>query len=334
MNVLILQLDGKVPNIALMRVAAHHRALGDHITFRWGASPRRELWDSPDLVYASAIFEKTRPAVQELKREFPDAIVGGTGVDVALKLEDIGITTLEQDYSLYPNWRQSIGFSQRGCRLACIFCCVPKKERRIRTEKSIAEIWRGDPWPRELILLDNDHLGQPGWQARIREIRDGNFKVSFCQGINVRLLNDESSEALASVDYRSDDMKTKRLYTAWDSKRDEARLFSGLERLVKYGVRPDHLLIYMLIGFWPGETDEDWLHRQSALRAFGARPYPMPFVRTPATVGFQRWCIGAYDKRISWSEWKANNYRPEGLSLDMPDPTERSDTLDLALDAA
>jgi hypothetical protein len=27
MNVLILQLDGKVPNIALMRVSAHHRAL-------------------------------------------------------------------------------------------------------------------------------------------------------------------------------------------------------------------------------------------------------------------------------------------------------------------
>jgi hypothetical protein len=59
----------------------------------------------------------------------------------------------------------------------------------------------------------------------------------------------------------------------------------------------------------------------------------MPFSRTPATVGFQRWVIGAYDKRISWADWKANNYRPEGLTLHAPDPMERSDTLDLALDS-
>ena len=77
MNVLILQLDGKVPNIALMRVAAHHRALGNHITFRWGARPRRELWDRPDLVYASAIFEKTRPAVEVLKCQLPTAKARG-----------------------------------------------------------------------------------------------------------------------------------------------------------------------------------------------------------------------------------------------------------------
>jgi hypothetical protein len=334
MNVLILQLDGKVPNIALMRVAAHHRALGNHITFRWGARPRRELWDRPDLVYASAIFEKTRRAVEVLKCEFPQAIVGGTGVDVALKLEDVGITTLEQDYSIYPDWRQSIGFSQRGCRLRCGFCVVPTKEGNIRPEKTISEIWRGNPWPRELILLDNDFFGQPGWQSKIQEIIDGKFKVSFNQGINARFLTDESAAAIASVDYRSDDMRVKRIYTAWDSKKDQHRLFCGLQKLVDHGVNRDHIMVYMLIGYLPGESESDWLHRQSALRAFGARPYPMPFTRTPATVGFQRWCIGAYDKRIRWSEWKGNNYRPEGLSLKMPDPTERSDTLDFALDAA
>lgn len=34
MNVLLLQLDGKIPNIALMRLAAHHRALGDVVVLR------------------------------------------------------------------------------------------------------------------------------------------------------------------------------------------------------------------------------------------------------------------------------------------------------------
>lgn len=313
MRVLIFQLDGKIPNIALMRLAAHHRKLGDEINFRWTGNPQCELWDSPDLVYASAIFEKTKPTVEKLRAEYPSAIVGGTGVDVGSSLEAIGITTLDQDYSIYPRWRQSIGFTQRGCRLRCPFCVVPRKEGKMRTEKTIAEIWRGEPWPRHLLLLDNDFFGQEYWQDRIAEIREGKFKVSFNQGINARFLTDEAAEAIASIDYRDDSMQTKRIYTAWDNRRDEDRLFAGLNRLVKYGVKPDHIMVYMLIGYWPGETDEDRVYRQRKLRDFGCRPYPMPFTRTPELTGFQRWVIGAYDKRIAWSDFRAANYQPRNL---------------------
>lgn len=313
MIVLLFQLDGKIPNIALMRIAAHHQALGDEVSLRWGAQPMRELWDNPDRVYASAIFEKTRPQVEAFKKEFPEAIIGGTGVDVGSTLESFGISTLRQEYSIYPQWRQSIGFTQRGCRLKCPFCVVPRKEGKIRFEQTIAELWRGEPWPRELILLDNDFFGQPDWRERIKEIREGNFKVSFNQGINARFLSDEAAQAIATVDYRSDSMREKRIYTAWDNSKDELTLMRGLARLVRYGVKPGHIMVYMLIGYWPLETEDDWLYRQHTLRDFGCDPYPMPFVRSPATVGFQRWVVGHYDKRISWSDWKANQYRPENL---------------------
>src|SRR5215472_5119642 len=277
---LVFQLDGKIPNIALMRLVAHLRAQGEEIEFRWTGNPLKELWDKPTRVYASAIFEKSRPVVAQLKGEFPEAIVGGTGVSVDSSLEAIGIETLKQDYSIYPKWTQSIGFTQRGCRLKCPFCVVPRKEGRIRTEQTIWDIWRGDPWPRELILLDNDFFGQAEWRERIAEIRTGYFKVSFNQGINARFLTDESAEALASVDYRDDSMKYKRIYTAWDNRQDEERLFKGLNRLLKYGVSPSHIMVYMLIGYWPGETLQDRLYRQARLRAYGVDPYPMPFVRT------------------------------------------------------
>jgi hypothetical protein len=151
------------------------------------------------------------------------------------------------------------------------------------------------------------------WRDRIREIREGGFKVSFNQGINARCLTEEAAEAIASVDYRDDSMQTKRIYTAWDSKADEERLFQGLNRLVKYGVKPDHIMVYMLIGYWPGETAEDREYRRRRLREFGARPYPMPFVRTPELLGFQRWVVAAYDKRVSWADWSGNRYRPEGI---------------------
>lgn len=311
-QILLLQLDGKIPNIALMRIAAHHRGKGDSVAFRWTGSPCRELWDNPDRIYASAIFEKTKPACERLAVEFPGAIIGGTGYDLSVTLEALQIG-LEQDYSLYPKWRQSIGFTQRGCRLKCSFCVVPRKEGAMREERTISEIWRGDPWPRELLLLDNDFFGQPNWRDRVREIRDGRFKVSFNQGINARFLTDEAAEAIASIDYRDDSMKVKRIYTAWDNRKDEERLMAGLSRLVKCGVRPDHIMVYMLVGYWPGETIEDCLYRAARLREFGARPYPMPFMRTAQLVGFQRWIVGAYDKRFSWPCWEAANYRPENL---------------------
>lgn len=316
MKAVLFQLDGKIPNIALMRIAAHHRELGDEVELRRTGQPDRtftDLLDPPGVVYASAVFEKTRPVVDRLRNAFPDAIVGGTGVDLKIRLEDFGITTKRQDYSIYPKWQQSIGFTQRGCRLKCGFCVVPKKEGAISEEQTIAELWRGKSYPRELILLDNDFFGQPNWRARVAEIVDGGFKVSFNQGINARFLTDEAAAAIASMDYRDDSMKVRRIYTAWDNRKDEERLFAGLTRLTNYGVKPDHIMVYCLVGYWPGETTEDRLYRIFRLRDFGARPYPMPFVRTKELVGLQRWVIGAYDKRIAWNDWVAAGYEPRNL---------------------
>jgi hypothetical protein len=316
-KIILYQLDGKLPNIALMRISAHHRSRGDEVELRWQPHGRRELWDSgTELVYASLIFEKTRRNAEDMLRYWPEAIVGGTGWRVESSLEEAGIHEKTLDYSLYPGFRQSIGFTQRGCRLKCKFCVVPRKEPKLIAEQTVRGLWRGDPYPRELILLDNDFFGQDNWRALIEEIRAGAFKVNFCQGINARFLTDEAAEAISSVDYRDATMKNRRLHTAWDNRKDEDRLFAGLNRLVDHGVKPDHIMVYVLIGFWPGETDEGWEYRRMRLREFGARPYPMPYVRTPETVGFQRFVVGAYDKRIAWSDFKAAGFNPRKLGMD------------------
>lgn len=317
MNILLLQLDGKLPNIALMRISAHHKALGDTVTLRRTGQPEQlSLWDERfDRVYGSLIFERTRPVAQRLLEVRPDAVIGGTGWDISATLEQHGITTLEQDYSAYPRYSDSIGFTQRGCRLKCSFCVVPRKEGSIRQEKTVAEIYRGESYPRHIVLLDNDFFGQPEWQARIDEIRGGDFKVSFNQGINVRFITEESAAAIASVKYFDDNFRDRRIYTAWDNRKDEKRLFAGLNLLVKHGVSPRSIMVYMLIGFWPGETEEDWLYRAGQLRTFGALPYPMPYVRTPLTVGFQRWEVGSYARRgISWQDFKQANCQPRQLN--------------------
>ena len=132
---------------------------------------------------------------------FRRPFVGGTGSGSASRLEEIGVIGFEQDYSLYPRYAFSIGFTQRGCRLRCPFCVVPWKEGRVKPAQSIYEIWRGDPWPRNLVLLDNDFFGQTGWRDHISEIVAGKFKVSFTQGINVRVIDEEIAAAVAGVQY-------------------------------------------------------------------------------------------------------------------------------------
>ena len=322
MQVLLLQLDGKIPNLALMRIAKYHRMNGDDVILRAAGSNRtiqRRLEEPAfDRVYASAIFSRSRALAEDVRHTWPGAILGGTGWDTHVRLTDIGIPDDGPvDYTDYPRWTASLGFSQRGCRLKCPFCVVPTKEGGIKTGRRIADIWRGDPWPRHIVLLDNDFFGHPEWRDRILELRDGEFQVCLTQGINVRLINDEAAQALASINYRDNKFKQRRLYTALDNPKDTDRFNHGIQRLIDHGVKPHHILVYMLVGYWPGERQEDRETRLRTIRQLGALPYPMPYTRTPELIGFQRWAIGGYDKQIGWTEWANADYQPTNLRRDL-----------------
>ena len=314
-DVLLLQFDGTLPNLALMRLAAHHRRRGDQVTLRQISDPARlppHLTDPAwRHVYGSAVFDKSLPIAHRARQLYPDIVLGGPAWDLDLDLEDIGVVCTALDYSDFPDFTASLGYTQRGCRFNCGFCVVPQKEGRPSNAATIADIWRGEPWPRSVVLLDNDFFGATAWPARVDEL--AGFRVCLTQGINARLLTDDTAAALASLDYRANDLKVRRIYTAWDRTRDEARVFRGLEMLVKHGVNPRHLMVYMLTGFDPTETHDDREHRRHRLREFGADPYPMVYRSTPEIAGFQRWVVGSYDKRIPWHEWVAAKYRPRTL---------------------
>ena len=350
MKVLLIQFDGKFPNIALMRISSHHKALGDTVTLKHcgNVAALEPLFLAEfDRIYGSLIFEWNRSVAQHLLWLRPDAIIGGSGWDeipndgslvkigarraeaVVSQVELHGVMTKEKDYSLYPTFKDSIGFTQRGCRLCCPFCKVPVIEPKMMQDQLIDGIWRGEGYPKNLIIWDNDTFGAPEWRDTFKAIIDGGYRVSFNQGINARLMNEENAEVFAATPCYSDDFKTRRWYTAWDKRSDEDILFRGLRYMVKYGIKPDQIMVYMLIGYWPGETSADRDYTRRKLREFGVRPYPMPF-RRPAhqrgcrcaecesrreLVGFQRWVIGAYDKWLPWDEWKNADCRPENLNV-------------------
>jgi hypothetical protein len=310
MIVRLTQIDGKLPNLALMKIAAAHKSRGDEVLFSKRIE-RDPLEPDYGAVYGSAIFAFSAARVAAFKASFPNAIVGGTWnvadsttVEAALGLAD----DAPYDYSLYPNFDASIGFTQRGCRFKCGFCVVPKKEGGPRAVSTVAQIWRGSPRPRHLHLLDNDFFGQPRhlWEGRIAEIRDGGFKVCLNQGVNIRTIDADAAAALASIQLRDDGFERRRLYTAWDNLGDEERFFRGVDLLDDAGIPPTCLLVYMLVGYDRRETWERVLYRFDKMVARGIRPYPMVFGERERTLPlggceqrigdrtlgeFQRWAI-------------------------------------------
>ena len=306
-TVRLTQLDGSLPNIALMKLSHWHKAQGDNVHF--SRSVERDLFEPEyDIVYGSAIFKWTENKLKRFMSEYPNAIVGGTGTTSKMTVEDITGGEYEYfDYSIYPKFENSIGFSQRGCRLKCSFCVVPNKEGKNRDNNVIGNIWRGDPYPKNIILLDNDFFGAPGWQSKAEEILEGDYNVCLNQGINVRLIHEEGAKYLAQMKFFESKFKYRRLYTAWDNMKDEKRFFKGFDILINAGIKPKEIMVYMLIGYWPNETMEDVLYRFNKIKDTGALPYPMVFDRDNKTLKkFQRWVNRRYYQFVPWEEYDSS----------------------------
>lgn len=312
MKIRLTQIDGKLPNLALMKLAYWHKSKGDDVYFK--ESINRDLFEPDyDKVYGSAIFTSSHKKIELFKKEFPSAIIGGTGYDMNLKVEDlIGCKEYEYenyDYSIYPLFKHSIGFTQRGCRLKCSFCVVPKKEGKMTVVNSIYDIWRNGT-ERKIHLLDNDFFGQDAWKQRSLEIIDGKFKVCFNQGINVRLIHSEGAEYLSQMMYMDDQFKTKRIYTAWDNRRDESIFFKGINIMTQAGINPKNIVVYMLCGYWQTETFDDVYYRYEKMVDMGLMPYPMIYDQSKNYAElkkFQRWVIRRYSQFIDWESFKKEN---------------------------
>jgi hypothetical protein len=310
MNVRLTQIDGKLPNLALMSLAHFHKGRGDEIHYT--RRIRRDMFE-PEYgrVYASAIFKFSAERLARFRYQWPDAIIGGTGADELHTVEQvIGQNKLGYDYSPYPEFKPSIGFTQRGCRMKCKFCVVPNKEGANHAVNAINDIWRGDPHPKKLHLLDNDFFGQDQWRERIKEIQDGGFKVCLNQGINVRLIDDEAAEALASIEYRDDQFQQRRIYTAWDNFKDEQVFFRGMDTLERAGIPPKHIMAFMLVGFDKKETWDRINHRIDLMMERGILPYPMVFENKTypgderTLKDFQRWAIRLSGSgKIKWADY-------------------------------
>lgn len=296
MKVGIVQVDGTYPNLALMQIARYHEDLGDTVEWYKG-----RLFDSEyNAVYASKIFSFS---------EMPDlpsnVVVGGTGIDFKNILPG-EILNSGLSYSLYPDCDYHIGFSMKGCRFNCKFCCVPQKEGRPKFNANIDEILINPNGANRLMLLDNDFFGSSAWKENLLRIIELKLKVCFIQGLNIRIITSDQAQLLNKCNYQNSRFNQKYLTFAWDRFNDGKLVMKGIKICNEAGIPTKHMQFFVLIGF--DSTPKQDYERVMTLRELGCMPFVMPYDKSqPYQKAFTRWVNNrAVFKSCSWEDYKYN----------------------------
>jgi hypothetical protein len=196
-DVLLIDVDSRMPNLALMKLARFFKQQGRRVTLSRGL----ERCGSAREIYASCIFSSAISAgkVRELQNFYSDSLqLGGSGVDIQKRLPE-EIEALPPDYDLYPELAdRAIGFLTRGCPLHCPFCIVPMKEgppRQVSDLQSLLENGRR----RKLILLDDNFLSLPNADELLDEMAARKIMVNFTQSLDLRFVDRERAALLRRV---------------------------------------------------------------------------------------------------------------------------------------
>jgi len=281
--------------MALMQITQYHEDRGDEVEWYKG-----DLFqDMYSKIYASKIFQFS-PMPQLPKK----ALVGGTGIDFKNTLP-AEISNCTPSYSLYSECNYHLGFSMKGCRFNCSFCCVPKKEGRPKHNSNIDDLLINPNGGNKLMLLDNDFFGSPNWEDDLKRIIELKLKVCFVQGLNIRIITSEQAELLSQAKYYNSKFKSRYLTFAWDKYKDEKLIRNGIKICNDAGIPSRNMQFFVLIGY--DTTPAEDYHRVMTLwEEYGSLPFIMPYNKKDNyQKRFARWVNHrATFKKVKWKDYR------------------------------
>jgi len=311
MKVLLIDIDGKLPNLALMKISTWHKQQGDDVYLNY--------CESPEKVYISTLFTWNKPKVDKLLKMYPNAEIGGTGHDIHKDLPE-QIEACKPDYDLYKVndiyerikrgigkksskiskaetiVNAGIGFTSRGCIRQCGFCIVPPKEGKLHSVANISDLL--NPKSNVLILLDNNITADPDVIDKLHEIRDRGLVVDITQGIDIRLLTPEIAQALSEVKH------LRSLHYAWDLMSFERPIMDGIKLLSNFLSTRAHKC-FILVGY--NTSFEEDMYRAKKLMEMGVDPYVMEYNKI---LEVKRHCFAGWINGYKFKVCKFEEYIP------------------------
>ena len=300
----LINIDSKIPNLALMKISAYHKAKGD--TVSWF-----DMFETYDKVYSSKVFSYSQDYAY-----YPsgiETVKGGSGFIGNYTVLPDEIEHTCPDYSLYHGMDYSMGFITRGCIRTCNFCIVPKKEGYIRANADIDEFLRH----KNLVCLDNNVLASEHGLKQIEKIIERKIKVDFNQGLDARIIaeNPAIAELLSRVKW----LKPVRM--AMDNMGEADAVIKATELLRKYKTTPKRYFIYLLVR----ENIEDALTRADICKQYDLNPFAQPYLNpalpyktiTKEQINFCKWVnVKIFFKNVEYYKFTdtrtAKKYKEEG----------------------
>lgn len=260
MNVLIIDIDSRIPNFALRKVEAYHLRQGDDV--KWNL-PLWRQW--ADEIYVSCVFERNKHLCREWEGS---ATIGGSGYDLVVKLPP-------EIESIKP--RINLGFTTRGCIRECGFCIVPKKEGRIRAVGDLLDLWDGEST--DVMVLDNNILALPDhFRIICEQARTHSIRVDFNQGLDHRLLTEDMCRLLKSI-------RHKEYRFAFDSIDQYDSVAKAIRLLKQAGI--NRCFWYVLVGYNTAFRDD--LSRLEYLKMKGQTAFVQRYTKSKGNLLLGKW---------------------------------------------
>lgn len=278
------------PNLALMKLSAYHKSIGDEVEMYFPLTHY-------DKVYVSKVFGDEYSQFDYTAINADIIEYGGTGFAITIengreiyhKDKDISlpyeIEHIYPDYSLYPELtkNKAYGFLTRGCCNNCDFCIVSKKEGICSTKVAdLSEWWNGQ---KDIVLLDPNILACKDREELLRQLIESSARVEFNQGLDARFITKEIAELLKQI-------KTKIVHFAFDYMKNEDRIIKGLETyrdIVQLNTR--NTIVYILVNY--NTTFEEDMYRIKKVQELGLTPDIRIYRKQSAPAilrDLQRWC--------------------------------------------